>query len=1022
MQCDQCQFENPPQMKFCGQCGTGLRLLCAGCGAEVPPGFRFCGQCGAAVEPSPPVAAAASPSPSAPAPPQVESAQSSVSLRPVAVEPSPPLPTSVASEGERKQVTVLACGLALEAVSGGPPDPELQLSLASRFFELARIEVERFGGAVHRFSSQGFLALFGAPVAHEDHASRAVLTARELSETLADEASAVLEQHGVQWSVQVGIDTGPVVVGGGGGVAVGEVIDGAERLQRLAEPNTLLVSGETRNLVATSVRLEPHTRDFDEVSAWRVTGGDAAPDGGAAFREETLSPFVGRSRELAVLCELREEAEAGRGQVIGIAGEAGAGKSRLVYEFRKTLRDSRISHLRGECLSYGGGVPYLPLVDMIRRTSKITEVDDAARITAKLRASFEAVGTDLESLPSLLRLLGVRRGTEALDELEPQALQKQTFAAMRRMILDASRRSLVVLELEDLHWIDKTSEEFLASLVEAAAAARVLLLLTYRSGYQPRWFDRSYATQITARRLSPNDSRAVAAAILEHAAAAAELEDEVIDEVVGRAEGNPFFLEELARSLAECERGEEIAIPNTVQGILTARIDRLPEAHKHLLRTASVLGREFALELLQELWDRPEPVAPILEELQHWEFLYRTPIEDRVVHGFRHSLTQDVAYQSLLTTRRRALHARAAAALEALHADRLEDVYDRLIYHYPRADEPQQTVHYLALFAARAARDNAHREAARALREALEHAERLPAEVRDRRLVELLLRLAESLLPLAQFPETLERFEHHLGRLDQLDDTSLIAQYHFWLAHTHTYLGNQEETRGHAARAIEAASECGDEVAEGKANYVLGRDEFWAGEFEEGIQHSRRAIALLERHGEPWWQGQAYWVAGFHHFMLGQHDAAFQALERARDIGEALDDYRLDTSWSLGYMYAALGEPEKGIEECRRGLERMQDPLNTAVAMGFLGYAYLEQGEIRTSIETLREAIEQLEGTGMQQILGWFQAFLGEAHFRADQHEEAGEVARRGVETSRQARFQHGAGLAEQTLEKLAQA
>ncbi len=1010
MQCSQCQFENPPEMKFCGQCGIGLRLLCASCGVELPPNFKFCGQCGAAVEP---LSASAPPSP----PSQAETTSPAVLLPDSATEPSPP-PTP--PEGERKEVTALGCKLAFEEGSGSPPDPEQQLSLASRFSELARIEVERFGGFVQQFSGQSFLALFGAPVALEDHARRAVLAARELVANVAEEAPVILERHGVRWSAQAGIDTGPVVISGGGEVAVGEAIDHAERLQSLAEPGTLLVSGETRKLVAPSVRLESRLDEAGAVSAWQVIGTGAALDGGSPFREETLSPFVGRSRELAVLGELREEAEAGRGQVVGIVGEAGAGKSRLAYEFRKTFRDGRMSHLQGECLSYGSGVPYLPLADMIRRASKITAADDAVQITAKLRTVFDSVGTDLESLPKLLRLLGVREGTESLGELEPQALQKQTFAAMRRVILDASRRSLVVLELEDLHWIDKTSEEFLASLVEAAAAARVLLLLTYRSGYQPRWLDRSYATQITARRLSPADSRAVAAAILD-ASPVAELTDEVIDEAVGRAEGNPFFLEELARSLAERTSGDEAAIPNTVQGILTARIDRLPETHKRLLKTASVLGREFALELLQELWDRPEPLAPILEELQHWEFLYRAPIEDRVVYGFRHSLTQEVAYQSLLTTRRRTLHARAAAALEALHADRLEDVYDRLIYHYPRADEPQQTVHYLTLFAARAARDNAHREAAQALREALEQAGRLPVEVRDRRQVELLLRLAESLFPLARFPETLERFEHHIGCLDRLDDPSLSAQYHFWLAHTHTYLGNQQETRHHAKSAIEAAGECGDEATEGKAYYVLGRDQFWAGELEEGLEHSRKAVALLERRGEPWWQGQAYWVAGFHHFMLSQHDAALEALERARDIGEALDDYRLDTSWSLGYMYAALGEPEKGIEECQRGLERMQDPLNTAVAMGFLGYAYLEQGEIQTSIKTLREAIEQLEGTGMQQILGWFLAFLGEAHLRVGQPEEAGEIARRGVEISRQARFQVGVELAERTLEEIAQ-
>ncbi len=451
-----------------------------------------------------------------------------------------------------------------------------------------------------------------------------------------------------------------------------------------------------------------------------------------------------------------------------------------------------------------------------------------------------------------------------------------------------------------------------------------------------------------------------------------------------------------------------------------ARIDRLPEAQKHLLQLASVLGRELSVDLLDRIWDRGEPLPPLLADLQHRELLYSAPEVDRELYTFKHSLIQTVAYESLLKSRRRALHAQAAAALEALHAGRLEEVYDRLAYHYPRAGDPGKTVHYLSLFAARAAAGYAHAEAAKALSEALEHARALPAEGRDRRVVEILLQLADSLLPLARLPATLEVFERHREHLEGIGEPSLVARYHFWLAHTHSYLGNSEAAREHAEAAIAAAQQGGDEATEGKARYVLGRVAFWTGQGSAGLEQSLRAVVLLERSAEPWWQGQAYWVAGFHHFALGQLEQALGAFHRACAIGEALDDYRLDASWSIGHLHACEGRLDEAVEFCRRGVERSRDPLNTAVATGFLGFAYLAQGDARAAIGSLREAGARLAGTGMRQLQAWFAAFLAEAHLAAGSPEEAREAGTEGHEIAREAGFPYGAGLALRALGRIA--
>lgn len=1031
MQCRQCQFENPSGMSFCGQCGQKLAAICAHCQAEAPADHKFCGQCGQPLETvvseavaSPLDASQPDVAPLDVAPPASQAAGASAPAFSVETLGRPSVADATAG-AEIKQVTVL-CGEVVPepAESLGP---ELVHDLLSQFFALTQEEVQRYGGTVSQLFDQGFMALFGAPVAFEDHARRAVLAALDLHERVAGRAAELETRHGISWTTRMGLASGQVIVGGVGATAVGVATIRAREWQVAAPPGGALIDHDMERLVRPFVELDPYTPGDAGTppGAWILRGLRSDVLGPPAAKK--WSPFVGRDRELSLLGELRSRAEQGEGQLVAIAGEAGTGKSRLLSEHRKALRGRPVSYLRGRCLSFGDGIPYLPLIDMIRGASRISAADEAATdpadsVAGKLRASLERIGTECAaSLPYLLRLLGVQEGTEALEALEPQTIQSRTFATLRRVLLDASRGALVVMELEDVHWIDETSEQFLDTLVEALSAARIMLLLTYRSGYQPRWLEKSFATQITVPRLSATESRRLVDTLFEHIDVSADqLRAERIPELLEKAEGNPLFLEELTRSLAGTDDRAEPAIPDTVQGVLMARIDRLPEPQKELLRTASVLGRSFPLSLLEALWLRPDPLEPLLDSLRRQEFLYKAPSEDQALHFFKHALIQEVAYESLLSNRRRELHHLAATTLESLHADRLEDVYDRLVFHYPRADEPEKTVLYLTLFARRAANNNAHAEAARALRDALHHAEKLPAEVRDRRAVDVLLQLADSLLPLARFPETLEHCLEHEPRVARLDDPQLTARYAFWLAHTHTYLGNLEATREQAQRAISAAEACGDESTLGKACYVLGRNGFWSGQFAEGIESSLRAVVLLERSGEPWWQGQAYWVSGFNHHVLGEIQKGHEALERAYEIGEALDDDRLDTSWSQGYFHASLGDWETGIEKCRRGLERARDPLNLAVATGFYGYALVEKGDLSEAIGRLTDAIERLHETGMQQILGWFSVFLAEAHLAAGGIEAARGHAEQGRTICQEASFRYGFGLALRTLGRVA--
>ncbi len=1019
MKCLHCQFDSPSNLKFCGQCGAKLVATCPGCGAESPPGFKFCGQCGAALAP----AVTEAPPPS------------SEPLRPTRPPQSytpPHLASEVfqsrsALEGERKQVTVLFCDLVGSTALAEKLGPETMHLLLNRFFELALSEVHRYEGTINQFLGDGFMALFGAPIAHEDHARRAALAAIGLQRQLAVHGVRMAEESEVELRFRIGINTGWVVIGGIGDhlrrdyTAIGDTTNLAARLQQLAEPGSILVSEDTGRLLSGSAFLEslpPFQVKGREapVKAFRLLGMGLLPSEDAVLGGTSRSAFVGRRREMTLLAELRERAADGEGQAVGISAEAGSGKSRLLYEFRRRPWDRPVLHLAGRCLSYAGGIPYLPIAYLLRNAWGIAEADDPATVKAKVISGLARCELEVEeALPSILHLLGIEEGTETLAELSPQALQMRTFRLVRQVILNESRRQLVVLELEDLHWVDRTSEELLSLVVEGFVASQVLLVATYRPGYRPPWIEKSYSTQITLARLSNAEGEAVVRAVLRRG----ELPEKVVREVLTKAEGNPFFLEELTRSFLE---HPGVAVPDTIQGVLIARIDRLPEEHKRLLQTAAVLGREFTLQLLTLVWGVEGDLAPLVADLKRWEFLYEEPTADEPRYLFKHALTQEAVYETLLKGRRQALHAAAGSAFEIIYDGRLDEVVDALAYHFSAAGDAPKAVSYLACFAAQSARRYSHAEAEKALREALAHCERLPAAESERRRVEITLLLAASLLPLARFLETLELFLGIRDLVERLSDPAISGRYSFWLAHTHSYLGDQEAAEINARAAIAAAQRATDTVTEGRAWYVLCRDAFWSGRFGDGIELGRQAIALLERSADPWWQGQAYWVAGFHHFVLGHFDQAFDRMRRTDLLWRALQDPRLDASWSTGYFHASLGQWELGIEECQGGVDRAQDPLNRTAALGFLGYAYLEKGDLPRAVAALEESVERLRDTGMKQLLGWFSAFLAEALLSAGRLAEAEGLARQALAATEEVRFLYGSGISQRSLGRIAAA
>jgi class 3 adenylate cyclase len=683
VRCPRCSQENPDEARFCLHCGAQLAVLCPHCGAVQPPGARFCPECGRTVT--------AGPAPAGYTPPHIRDQI---------------LAVRSAVEGERKQVSVLFCDIVASSALAAELGPEEFHLVIDRFFRAALAEVHRYEGTVNQFLGDGFMALFGAPIAHEDHPRRAVLAALGIAAQ-------------AEVPVRIGINSGLVVVGTIGDdlrvdyTAFGDTTVLAARLQAAAEPGAVLVSQRTAGLVRGYFQLAevaPVQVKERTVHPLRVTGlgsRTARLDSGSG-----LSPFAGRDRELAELRRLLEIAVNGESQVAGLAGDPGLGKSRLAWEFGRLAEDGA-AVLEGRCRSYGAAIAYLPLFELVRNACGIAADDAPDLVGTKIERKIKALELDVSLAHYLRHAFGLPAGDPVVTALDPVAVRARTFEALSRLLVaESGRRPLVVL-IEDLHWIDQTSEEFLAGFVDELPSVPIMLLVTYRSGYSPPWPAKSFISQLALRPLSAAASEKIVASILDAGNPAAAA-------IAERGEGNPFFLEELARATRDQVAGEAgVAVPETVQQVLAARIDRLTADQKAALQVAAVLGREFSLDLAEEVWDGDVSLEARLQELKGLEFLRERHGGLERIFVFTHALTREVAYDGMLEARRRELHGRAGASLEDSQASQRFEHGELLAYHYARSALPARAIPYLAAAGARAKDRYANEEAIRLYRKAL---------------------------------------------------------------------------------------------------------------------------------------------------------------------------------------------------------------------------------------------------------------------------------------------------------------
>ena len=746
-----------------------------------------------------------------------------------------------ALEGERKQVTVLFADLKGSMELLADRDPEEARQLLDPVLERMMVAVHRYEGTVNQVMGDGIMALFGAPLAHEDHAVRACYAALAMQAAVQQYAAEVQRTHGVPLQMRVGLNAGEVVVRAIGNdlhmdySAIGQTTHLAARMEQMAMPGSILITPAVLGLAEGYVQVRSlgpmPVKGLDvPVEVFELVGASGIRRRLQAAAVRGLTRFVGRDTELAALGQALERAGAGQGQVVAVVGEAGVGKSRLVYECVRSPRTQGWLVLESASVSYGKATPYFPVIDLLKRYVHVEDADEPRTVRARVTGQVLTLDETLqETIPALLWLLDALPDDSPFRTLDPPQRRQRLLDALRRVLLRESQVQPLLLVFEDLHWIDTETQALLDRLVDSLPTARILLLVNYRPEYQHGWSNKTSYTQLRLDPLPPASADEVLQALLGDDPSLAPLKSLLI----ARTEGNPFFLEESVRALVETgvlvgERGayrlehalQSLQVPATVQAVLAARIDRLQPEEKRLLQTAAVIGMEVPLPLLQAIAEAPEEsLQRSLAQLQATEFLYETRLFPEHEYTFKHALTHEVAYGSLLLERRRVLHARIVQALEVLAGDRVAEQVERLAHHALRGEVWDKALAYCRQAGEKVIARSAYREAVEYFEQALGALPHLP-ETRDTReqAIDLRLALRTALWPSGDFGRILALLREAEALAEALDDPRRLAQVSLFLSIHFHFMGAYDQAIAAAQRALALATASGDVVLHALAN------------------------------------------------------------------------------------------------------------------------------------------------------------------------------------------------------------
>ncbi len=1019
MRCPNCKSENPAGKKFCGECGAALANICPKCGADNPAGKSFCGECGTALG-----ATAQAAPPRKSDPPRIQVTQTTA-------------PENL--DGERKTVTALFADIKGSMDLMEDLDPEEARAIVDPALKLMIDAAHRYVGYIVQSTGDGVFAIFGAPVAHEDHPQRALYAALRMQEDVKRLAEKLRAEKGLNLQVRVGVNTGEVVVRSiktddahTEYTPIGHSTSLASRLQTLAAPGSIAISETVRKLIEGYFALKAmgpaRIKGVSEpVNVYEVTGLGPLRTRLQRSAGRGLTKFVGREREMEAMGGAAEQARAGRGQIVAAMAEAGTGKSRLFFEF-KAKNQSGWMVLEAFSVSHGKASAFLPVIDLLWSYFKINSEDDERTRREKINGKILTLDRSLEDgLPYIYGLLGLSDENSLVAEVEAQTRKRRALDAIKRILLRESLSQPLIVIFEDLHWVDDESQAFLNLLADSIGTARILMLVNYRPEYSHQWNSKTYYTQLRLDPLGRESADEMLAALLGDSAELMALKRTIIE----RTEGNPFFMEETVQVLLDegalVRNGTvkltkpigELKIPPTVQGILAARIDRLPPDHKDLLQTLAVIGTEFKLGLVRKVAAKPGmELEPMLSELQLGEFIYEQPASGDIEYIFKHALTHDVAYGSVLTERRRVLHGRIGAALESIYADSLDDHIVELAHHYSRSGIPAKGVEYCLRAVQQSVDRGSFAEAVAQFESGLVLLQKLPDD--DRRAeLELDLRNAVSMALRSIKGWGSPEFERSSARAVELCERPGINwEKTVWaLSGALFALLSRPDVRKASEMATELlarAEQNGINELAARAADLLLLAWMYSGDFERAAEGFDRLRGQPDSIAEPA-LGQTSQRIGTPHQAL-MTSALGEALNL---VGSAWN------TWFLGYPDRALervglataianesgSKPllelvhnlAKYVFELRGELEQMKERAEAALALSiesgtvtrrafceiYLGWADAIAGDLDGGIARMRRYLSEHTAAGSELLSDYFQALIAIALGRMGRFEEA---------------------------------
>ncbi|MBI3964671.1 MAG: tetratricopeptide repeat protein [Chloroflexi bacterium] len=996
--CSTCGFLVPPGYRFCGRCGTGVSELCSECGAPLPVGARFCGQCGAPVGASDEVEAAAT----------IEAPEEGVAAEPATVAGAHLSRTSL--EGEFRLVSVLfAEALGAEELAEHVGDRAVSAALMNDALDLLSREIRKQDGTIDKFVGDVVMALFGAPIMHENDPERACRAALNMHAALKRYSEKLVRNYGVGLELRIGINTGQVVSGAVGSSAradytvMGDTVNVASRLEHHSSAHRTRVSESTyvaaRNFFEFEGPEQITVKGKDEPLVTYFVVGERKRRGRLRGIEGLETKMVGRDAELQAAQDAFNAALRGETTLVGISGEAGLGKSRLLFEFRKFLDAGGhledIAYLKGRSLPYEANA-YGPVIEILRSFFRIEEEDDQAEIRLKVESSLD----DRDEAPFFMRLFWAGYEDERLKYLAPEQLKRETLAAIYRILHNESQARPILVIFEDAHWIDSSSLEVLNYLLSRVEDVRMMIICLYRPDMEipAPWTQFPHFSRIQLKALDKEQTHELIDGLLK----STDIPEQVKDLIIDKAGGNPYYVEEIIKSFIDShvivrENGlwratreiTDLDVPGNLQRVLLARIDRLEDGSKRALQQAAVIGRRFPVPVLRRVTD-VDPLDPRLEDLEGREFIYPADLVESIDYSFKHALSQEVAYNTLLVRRRRELHARTGSAIEEFYSRTLQQHLDALVYHFTNGEIWEKALVFSKEAGIRAKELFANIEALRYFDQALAIVDRLDAQWQEledapederERLVQpavprdALLRLRVQLLTdrglvhgiLAQYDRALADYEQVVA----------IATARYEVADALWRSGEVYERKGLFDKAIEAYQRALDEVPDDEQGQVLRAKVLASagfvyqrqGQSDKAKECGLGSLALLQDSDHYAELGHTYNLLGFLAYSGSDWNGAVDGWKRSSEYYERIRD-----AWQAARIYNNLavayfqsGDPDTATEFFHKNLEAMKkigDVLTLSSAYLNLGGIYKHRGESDKAIDYYSMSLAMQERAG----------------------------------------------------------